>query len=116
MTEEFTLSEHDGAITLAYAGELGCDFGAAGQWWASQVAGRWEAAVRASFAGIKAESRTPYRPRRHLKRYRAGGDGGGRPGLRPAPGAGADRCWVAMRRCGRRCAGQCMGVSTLLMM
>jgi hypothetical protein len=56
VSEEFILSEHDGVTTLGYAGELGCDFGAAGQWWASQVAGRWEAAVRASFAGIKAEA------------------------------------------------------------
>ena len=56
MTEEFSLSEHDGVTTLAYAGELGAGFGAAGRWWASQVAARWEAAVRASFAGIKAEA------------------------------------------------------------
>jgi hypothetical protein len=56
VTEEFTLSEHDGATTLAYGGELGADFGAAGQWWAGQVAARWEAAVRASFAGIEAEA------------------------------------------------------------
>ena len=56
VTEEFTLSEHEGATTLAYAGELSTDFGAAGQWWAGQVAAPWEAAVRASFAGIKAEA------------------------------------------------------------
>ena len=56
VTEEFTLSERDGATTLGYAGELGADFGAAGQWWAAQVAAPWEAAVRASFAGIKAEA------------------------------------------------------------
>ncbi len=56
VTEEFTLSEHDGVTTLAYAGELGADFGAAGQWWAGRVAAPWEAAVRASLAGIKAEA------------------------------------------------------------
>jgi hypothetical protein len=56
VTEEFLLSEAGGVTTLAYAGELGADFGAAGQWWAGRVAGPWEAAVRASFAGIKAEA------------------------------------------------------------
>jgi hypothetical protein len=56
VTEEFSLSEHDGVTTLAYAGELGADFGAAGLWWGGQVAAPWEAAVRASFAGIKAEA------------------------------------------------------------
>ncbi len=56
VTEEFMLSEHDGATELAYAGEPGADFGAAGQWWAGQVAAPWEAAVRASFAAIKAEA------------------------------------------------------------
>jgi hypothetical protein len=56
VTEEFLLSEAGGVTTLAYAGELGADFGAAGRWWAGRVAARWEAAVRASFAGIKAEA------------------------------------------------------------
>ena len=56
VTEEFSLSEHDGVTALAYAGELGADFGVAGLWWGGQVAAPWEAAVRASFAGIKAEA------------------------------------------------------------
>ena len=56
VTEEFTLSERDGATTLGYAGELCTDFAAAGRWWAGQVAPPWEAAVRASFAGVKAEA------------------------------------------------------------
>jgi hypothetical protein len=56
VTEEFLLSEADGVTTLAYAGELGADFGAAGQWWTGRVAAPREAAVRASFAGIKAEA------------------------------------------------------------
>jgi hypothetical protein len=56
VAEEFRLTEHDGASVLEYAGELGTDFGIAGQWWASRVAGSWEAAVRRSFTGIKDEA------------------------------------------------------------
>jgi hypothetical protein len=56
LTEEFTLTEHDGATRLDYSGELGTDFGSAGQWWADRVATAWEAAVRASFTGIQAEA------------------------------------------------------------
>ncbi|MGH3303341.1 MAG: hypothetical protein ACRDOK_16995 [Streptosporangiaceae bacterium] len=56
VTEEFTLSESPDVTTLSYAGEMGADFGPAGQWWAGKVAGPWEAAVRASFAGIKTEA------------------------------------------------------------
>ncbi|MGH3123261.1 MAG: SRPBCC family protein [Streptosporangiaceae bacterium] len=62
VTEEFTLTEQNGATTLAYTGEIGADFGTAGRWWASQVAAPWEAAVRASFAGIKAEAERRARP------------------------------------------------------
>jgi len=56
VTEEFTLTEQDGATVLAYDGEIGADFGRAGQWWASRVAPAWEAAVRKSFAAIKTEA------------------------------------------------------------
>ena len=56
VTEEFALTEHNGVTTLAYSGELGTDFGIAGQWWAGQVATAWEGAVRASFASIRAEA------------------------------------------------------------
>jgi hypothetical protein len=35
---------------------LGADFWAAGRWWADRVATAWEAAVRSSFAGIRAEA------------------------------------------------------------
>jgi Polyketide cyclase / dehydrase and lipid transport len=56
LTEEFTLTEHDGATRLHYSGELGTDFGSAGQWWADKVAAVWEAAVRSSFTGIQAEA------------------------------------------------------------
>src|SRR5207245_5770920 len=53
VTEEFMLSEHDGGTELAYTGEPGADFGAAGRWWAGRVAAPWDAAVHASFAAIK---------------------------------------------------------------
>ena len=56
VTEEFALTEHGGVTTLAYSGELGTDFGIAGQWWAGQVAPAWEGAVRASFASIQTEA------------------------------------------------------------
>jgi hypothetical protein len=56
VAEEFTLTERRGVTALAYTGELGTDFGAAGQWWGNQVANAWEAAVRASFASIQAEA------------------------------------------------------------
>jgi Polyketide cyclase / dehydrase and lipid transport len=56
ITEEFALTEHDGTTRLDYSGELGTDFGIAGQWWASRVAAAWEAAVRSSFTGIRTEA------------------------------------------------------------
>ena len=56
ITEEFALAEHDGVTRLDYSGELGTDFGIAGQWWADRVAAAWEAAVRSSFAGIRTEA------------------------------------------------------------
>jgi hypothetical protein len=62
VAEEFTLTEHDGATRLEYSGELGTDFGIAGQWWAGKVARAWEAAVRASFASIQAEAERRARP------------------------------------------------------
>ena len=62
ITEEFTLTEHDGTTRLDYSGELGSDFAAAGQWWAGRVAAAWEAAVRSSFASIQAEAERRTRP------------------------------------------------------
>ena len=65
VAEEFALTEHDGITTLAYSGELGTDFGAAGQRWGDQVAAPWEAAVRKSFDAIRAEAErraTPAQP------------------------------------------------------
>jgi len=56
LTEEFTLAEDDGATRLEYSGELGTDFGIAGQWWADRVAAAWEAAVRSSFNSIRTEA------------------------------------------------------------
>jgi len=56
VAEEFALTERAGATRLAYSGELGTDFGITGRWWAGQVAQAWEAAVRASFASVKAEA------------------------------------------------------------
>jgi len=56
VAEEFTLTEGAASTTLEYSGELGTDFGIAGQWWGGQVARTWEAAVRTSFASIQAEA------------------------------------------------------------
>jgi hypothetical protein len=56
LTEQFALSDRDGGTRLDYSGELGTDFAAAGQWWASKVAAAWEAAVRSSFTAIQAEA------------------------------------------------------------
>ena len=62
VAEEFTLTERRGVTDLAYSGELGTDFGIAGLWWGGQVAKAWEAAVRASFASIRAEAERRARP------------------------------------------------------
>ena len=62
ITEQFALTEHDGTTSLDYSGELGTDFGIAGQWWADRVAAAWEAAVRSSFAGIRTEAERRARP------------------------------------------------------
>jgi Polyketide cyclase / dehydrase and lipid transport len=62
ITEEFALTEHDGRTRLDYSGELGTDFGIAGQWWAGRVAAAWEAAVRSSLTGIRTEAERRARP------------------------------------------------------
>jgi Polyketide cyclase / dehydrase and lipid transport len=62
ITEQFALTERDGTTRLDYSGELGTDFGIAGQWWAGRVAAAWEAAVRSSFAGIRTEAERRVRP------------------------------------------------------
>jgi hypothetical protein len=56
VVEHFVLSQWDGGTRLEYGGELGADLWGAGRWWADRVAGRWEAAVRSSFAAIRAEA------------------------------------------------------------
>ena len=56
LTEEFRLTGRHGDTILEYAGELGTDFGIAGQRWATRVAASWEAAVRHSFTAIKDEA------------------------------------------------------------
>jgi hypothetical protein len=56
VVEHFLLHPRDGGTTLEYGGELGADLWAAGRWWGDQVAHKWEATVRSSFAGIQAEA------------------------------------------------------------
>jgi hypothetical protein len=62
LTEEFALADEDGTTRLDYSGELGTDFGIAGQWWAGRVAATWEAAVRSSFTSIRTEAERRARP------------------------------------------------------
>ncbi len=65
VVEEFRLTPQDGTTVTEYTGELGTDFGIAGQWWATRVAAAWEAAVGHSLTGIKAEAErrsSPGRP------------------------------------------------------
>ncbi len=66
VVEHFLLTEDGAGSRLEYGGELGADFWAAGRWWADRVAAVWEAAVRTSFAGVKAEAeRRTGRPAAH---------------------------------------------------
>jgi hypothetical protein len=56
VVEHFLLHSRDHGTSLEYGGELGADLWAAGSWWGDQVARKWEATVRSSFASIKAEA------------------------------------------------------------
>ena len=56
VAEEFTLTERDGSTALQYSGELGTDFGAAGQRWGSRAAKAWEVCGRDSLLSIQAEA------------------------------------------------------------
>jgi hypothetical protein len=56
VVERFELREIDGETELEYGGELGTDLWVFGRWWAAAVAPRWEAAVRTSLGGVKAEA------------------------------------------------------------
>jgi hypothetical protein len=54
--ERFHLREEGAGTELEYGGELATDLWAVGRWWGKLVAGRWEAAVRASLDAIKVEA------------------------------------------------------------
>ncbi|UXY25156.1 SRPBCC family protein [Streptomyces sp. HUAS TT20] len=56
VTESFVLSETAAGTRLVYEGQLGTDLWRLGQWWGNLVASRWEAAVAASLASVKAEA------------------------------------------------------------
>jgi len=56
VVEQFVLHETATGTRLEYVGELGTDLWALGSCWADRVARPWEAAVRAAFADVKAES------------------------------------------------------------
>ncbi|UXY25211.1 hypothetical protein [Streptomyces sp. HUAS TT20] len=56
VTESFVLEETGTRTRLVYEGELGTDLWRLGQWWGTAVAARWEAAVAASLASVKAEA------------------------------------------------------------
>lgn len=56
VTESFVLSETKAGTRLVYEGQLGTDLWRLGQWWGGAVAARWEEAVAASLASVKAEA------------------------------------------------------------
>jgi hypothetical protein len=56
VVEEFILDEQDGGTTLHYQGELAADLWGLGRWWGGVVGRRWDAAVAASLASIRAEA------------------------------------------------------------
>lgn len=56
VVEEFRLREAPGGTELEYSGELGTDLWGLGRSWGERVAHRWEAAVRGSLEGIRAEA------------------------------------------------------------
>jgi hypothetical protein len=56
VSEEFRLDDSAGRTRLIYLGEMAADLWRVGQWWASAVAGRWEATVAASLAAVKNEA------------------------------------------------------------
>ena len=56
VVEWFTLTATDIGTTLDYGGELGTDQWRIGQLWGDLVADRWDRAVAASLAAIKAEA------------------------------------------------------------
>lgn len=56
VVETFELRETEAGTELEYAGELGTDLWALGQWWGEVVARRWEATVRESLDAVKVEA------------------------------------------------------------
>jgi hypothetical protein len=60
--ETFELQPKAGGTALVYTGEMAADFWALGAWWAEKVARKWEQAVEASIASIKAEAERRARP------------------------------------------------------
>lgn len=56
VAETFDLVETDAGTRLTYTGELGTDLGPLGERWGDLVERSWVAAVRESFATIRAES------------------------------------------------------------
>jgi hypothetical protein len=62
VAERFELDESDGT-TLTWAGELGTDFGALGEWWGARVGREWQRAVEASIAAVKTEAERRARSR-----------------------------------------------------
>lgn len=56
VVETFELSAHGPGTRLRYTGEMGTDLWALGEWWAQQVAPRWEATVAASLAEAAREA------------------------------------------------------------
>ena len=56
VVETFELRETEAGTDLHYAGELGTDLWALGQWWGDIVARRWEATVRESLDAVKVEA------------------------------------------------------------
>jgi Polyketide cyclase / dehydrase and lipid transport len=56
VAEQFALRATEAGTELEYSGELGSDLWVFGRWWGAVVASRWEAAVRDSLNGVKAEA------------------------------------------------------------
>jgi len=56
VVEQFELREAERSTDLGYTGELGTDLWALGRWWGDRVVRKWEAAVRTSLDGVKAEA------------------------------------------------------------
>lgn len=65
VNETFELQPKEGGTAFVYTGEMGADFWALGAWWTDKVALKWEQAVEASIASIKAEAER--RARRAVK-------------------------------------------------